>query len=94
MRNQIGDRPLHVFGIGKPELIARLFQLGVDSVDSSSYVRLAAEGRIWENPDFELPDPSPIDRLHLALRNLATATQIKPPLSVYSSGFLQQPAKA
>jgi tRNA-guanine family transglycosylase len=39
-------RPLHVFGIGSPRLIKDLFSEGVDSVDSSSYVRNACDGRI------------------------------------------------
>jgi tRNA-guanine family transglycosylase len=81
VQSEIGDRPLHVFGLGKPEATARLFELGVDSVDSSPYVKLAAEGRIWDDPDFQLPDPTPTDRLQFALRNLATATRIRPPLS-------------
>jgi tRNA-guanine family transglycosylase len=37
------DRPLHVFGIGKPELVKQLFNLGVDSVDSSSFVQYAVD---------------------------------------------------
>lgn len=36
-------RPLHIFGIGQPKLIRRLFDAGVDSVDSSSYVQYAAD---------------------------------------------------
>lgn len=39
------DRPLHVFGIGTPKLIKALFEQGVDSVDSSSFVRSAVSGR-------------------------------------------------
>lgn len=38
-------RPLHVFGIGTPKLIKALFEQGVDSVDSSSFVRSAVSGR-------------------------------------------------
>jgi helicase len=72
---EIGDRPLHVFGLGKPETSSQLFALGVDSVDSSSYVKLAADGRQWNSPDERLPDPSPLDRLHLAITNLASATR-------------------
>jgi tRNA-guanine family transglycosylase len=87
VQGEIGDRPLHIFGLGKPDLVSRLFELGVDSVDSSSYVKLAADGRLWENPGFQLPDPTPTDRLHLALRNLAAATSSRVPLSAYS-GFL------
>jgi helicase len=55
-------RPLHVFGIGSPELIADLFREGVDSVDSSSYVRAAADGkflaretRLWLTLNAALP---------------------------------------
>ena len=39
------SRPLHVFGIGTPRLIKALFDHGVDSVDSSSFVRSAVSGR-------------------------------------------------
>src|SRR5262249_16270310 len=51
------------------------------SVDSSSYVKLAANGRLWGQPDVRLPDASPTERLHLALCNLAMATQRALPLS-------------
>ena len=92
VQGEIGARPLHVFGLGKPELVSRLFELGIDSVDSSSYVKLAADGRLWEDPEFQLPDPTPTDRLHFALRNLAAATRSRVPLSTYS-GFLGDPAE-
>jgi tRNA-guanine family transglycosylase len=39
------ERPLHVFGIGNAALIRTLFSEGVSSVDSSSYVRAAADGK-------------------------------------------------
>jgi tRNA-guanine family transglycosylase len=39
------DRPLHVFGIGNVELVRTLFCEGVNSVDSSSYVRAAVDGK-------------------------------------------------
>jgi tRNA-guanine family transglycosylase len=42
-------RPLHVFGIGSPNLIKSLFSCGVTSVDSSSFVRSAVSGR-YLNP--------------------------------------------
>lgn len=45
IREVDSDRPLHVFGIGSPGLIAELFREGVSSVDSSSYVRSAADGK-------------------------------------------------
>lgn len=75
------DKPLHVFGIGRPELVKALFALGVDSVDSSSFVKAAADGKSWADPHLELPDPSPVERLHLALTNLAQASATTLPLS-------------
>lgn len=42
-----GGVPVHVFGLGQPELVRWLFGLGVWSVDSSSYVRQAVSGRYW-----------------------------------------------
>jgi helicase len=82
VRQEIGERPLHVFGLGKPSTITKLYSLGVDSVDSSSYVKLAADGRLWENPDFKLSDPATPELLKLAISNLATATRISLPLRV------------
>jgi len=46
----------------------------VDSVDSSAHVKLAANGRLWSAAHWAAADPSPTDRLHLALCNLATAS--------------------
>ncbi|MCW1886715.1 queuine tRNA-ribosyltransferase family protein [Luteolibacter flavescens] len=81
VRNEVGSRPLHIFGLGKPELAAKLFELGVDSVDSSSYVKAAADGVSWATGS-KVPDPSVSDRLALALSNLALATGSTLPLSV------------
>lgn len=78
--------PVHVFGIGKPKTVKTLYELGVDSVDSSSYVKAAADGVIWPSGE-RLKDPSPTDRLHLALCNLAFATGTTLPLSAYSPAF-------
>jgi tRNA-guanine family transglycosylase len=78
---EIDGRPLHVFGLGKPETTQTLFSMGVDSVDSSSYVKLAAEGKLWSNPSTVVSDPSTPDRLQLAIRNLATATSGQLPLT-------------
>jgi helicase len=87
VREEIGDLPLHVLGLGKPDLARRLYDKGVDSVDSSSYVKLAADGRLWEDPSYCNPDPTPTERLHLALCNLALATQQSLPLSAASLHF-------
>ena len=43
-----GGLPVHVFGLGHPEVVRWLFGLGVWSVDSSSYVRQAVGGRYWD----------------------------------------------
>ncbi len=82
VRKEIGSLPLHVFGLGKPEIMTQLFKAGADSVDSSFYAKLAAEGRLWSYPQHRIRDPSPTERLHLALCNLATATGRPLPLSV------------
>jgi hypothetical protein len=81
VRNEIGDLPLHIFGLGSPEIIQALYRVGVDSVDSSSYIKYAANGKLWSNPNFRIDHPTPTDRLHLALCNLAIATGKTLPLS-------------
>jgi hypothetical protein len=69
---------------GKPETTRLLFEQGVDSVDSSAYVKLAADGHSWSTPDILLNDPTPHERLHLALQNLAVASGAVLPFSVIS----------
>jgi helicase len=81
VREEAGDRPLHAFGIGKPDVVARLFREGVDSTDSSAYARLAAAGRTWDPTCPAIDDPTPLERLQLALRNLAVMTSARLPLS-------------
>ncbi|WP_020602257.1 tRNA-guanine transglycosylase [Spirosoma spitsbergense] len=87
VREVIPDLPLHVFGIGKPGIVEQLFTWGVDSIDSSSYVQLAAEGKLWSQPDKILTDPTPLERMHLALCNLAYVTSKTLPLSVSEMFF-------
>ena len=86
VRRAIPDKPLHVFGLGKPALVRKLFGLGVDSIDSSSYVQLAADGRLWGSPA-KLSQLSPTARLHLALCNLATAGGTALPLGMADTLF-------
>lgn len=43
VREEAPAMPLHIFGLGKPEVVNLLWNLGVDSVDSSSYVRDAVD---------------------------------------------------
>jgi helicase len=91
VRSAVPDKPLHALGLGKPEIVEALFRRGVQSVDSSSYIKLAADGRLWGQPALHLEDASPSERLHLALCNLAMATQSALPLSaahvVFSSSI-------
>ena len=81
-RKIVGELPIHVFGLGNPELSDLAFGAGADSVDSSSYVRLAADGRLWGRDSDAIANPTPTQRLHLALCNLANATGRGLPLSV------------
>jgi tRNA-guanine family transglycosylase len=76
------SRPLHVFGVGKPDLVQKLYAMGVDSVDSSSYVKLAADGKRWDEPGFHRPDATSTERLEFAIANLAAASRVRLPLSV------------
>jgi helicase len=81
IRELFPSLPLHVFGLGQPGLVRHLFDLGVDSVDSSSYVKLAADGQTWDRRT-AASDLSPLDRMHLALANLAMASQRALPLGL------------
>jgi queuine/archaeosine tRNA-ribosyltransferase len=85
VRSQHPDKPLHVFGLGQPDLVKSLFEAGADSVDSSAYVKLAADGISWGGKRTCTNDSlSPLDRMHLALANLAMASERSLPL-----GFAQ-----
>ncbi|MBN2196877.1 MAG: tRNA-guanine transglycosylase [Polyangiaceae bacterium] len=73
VRSELPDLPIHVFGLGNPTTVRALFERGVQSVDSSSYVKLAASGISWGRE--QVPrDLSPPERLRLALSNLAIAS--------------------
>lgn len=81
VRDAIDDRPLHVFGLGNPQTTVSLFDLGVDSVDSSSYVRAAADGNSWVTGHKRQKHISTPERLLLARENLAVVTVKRFPLS-------------
>ena len=51
LRQVESKRPLHVFGIGHPSLITRLFCAGVASTDSSSQVRAAVDKKYLLNSE-------------------------------------------
>jgi tRNA-guanine family transglycosylase len=63
IRQEDPVRPLHVFGIGTPRLVRTLFEHGVDSVDSSTYIRQIASGRYFnsETGNFEAESNSEKD---------------------------------
>jgi len=44
IRSVDGERPLHLFGLGTPAMVKILFEHGVDSVDSSSFIRHGISG--------------------------------------------------
>jgi len=85
VREVVSDRPIHAFGLGHPVMVAALFERGVQSVDSSSYVRLAASGRTWSSHASAVSDPAPHERMRLAIENLAAAGRARLPLAVRSS---------
>lgn len=49
VRKKIGEKPLHVFGLGGPSMIPLLTYIGVDSFDSSSFLK-AGSNRIYFVP--------------------------------------------
>jgi tRNA-guanine family transglycosylase len=73
IRNIVEGLPLHVFGLGHPDFLAELFAAGTDSVDSSSYVKAAADGYSWAHST-KIHDPAVSDRLSIALSNLSIAS--------------------
>jgi helicase len=81
------ELPLHVFGLGHPNIVDELYSIGVNSVDSSSYIKYAVEGKLWSDSGFKLEDPSPAELMQLALCNLATATGKTLPFSVREPMF-------
>ena len=86
VREILPDLPLHVLGLGHPEFLKELFKAGVDSVDSSSYVKAAADGMHWargEKIDCQLNT----DRLFCAIENLAFVQSKTFPLMKMMNAF-------
>ncbi len=72
---------VHCFGVGDPKVARMLFDLGVASVDSSSYVRQAVSGKRWDG--VAVPEsPSPVERARAALANLAYARSVCAPEAI------------
>ncbi len=86
VRARMGRLPLHVFGVGSFERVRQMQEAGADTVDSSSPLRAALSGRLAGSPGLGIPDPSPVERMHLALTNLARLSCV--PLGLESTAFL------
>lgn len=70
VREEVPDIPIHVFGIGKPETLRLLWALGVDTVDSSSYVRNAVGVQSYNPIPHSKVIKGPHVPLHAAISNL------------------------
>lgn len=86
VRRRAGRLPLHVFGIGELERVRQVWEAGADTVDSSSPLRMALEGRLAGSPGLGIPAPSPVERLHAALVNIAQFAAL--PLSADLASFV------
>lgn len=73
VRAQIGELPLHVFGIGNPQGVRAVMRAGASSVDSSGPQRAAVEGKSYAG--HRLNHPSATERLMLAALNLSLSAQ-------------------
>lgn len=67
-------KPVHVFNLGDPATVRALFDEGVDSVSSNSWMAMANEGRFWNSSLSRIEKPSHKDKEMLALWNLSCAT--------------------
>jgi tRNA-guanine family transglycosylase len=76
VRAEVGDEmPIHMFGVGKPELLYLVFGAGADLCDSSNYVKPAADGRSWLRNDATLGQLAATERMILTLKKLSVACQ-------------------
>ncbi len=86
VRRRVGRLPLHVFGVGLPQRVKELQEAGADTVDSSSPLRAALSGRLLGPGRLGMEDPSPLERMHLALHNIAMLSGVS--LGLEAAGFL------
>jgi len=86
IRSRIGRLPLHVFGVGAFDRVRQIQEAGADTVDSSAPLRAALDGRLTGSPGLGMEDPSPVERMHLALTNIARLSCA--PLGLESTAFL------
>ena len=74
--------PIHLFGIGEPDLAHQLFAAGATSTDSATFLTRAARGQRWGS-DAAMANPSLYEKVHLALLNLAAGQQATLPYSPF-----------
>lgn len=86
IRRRIGRLPLHVFGIGDIQRVRQAWEAGADTVDSSAPLRLALSGRLVGTQKMGMIHPSAVERLHLALVNIARFATL--PLGMDLASFL------
>lgn len=86
VRSRIGRLPLHVFGVGQPRRVREIQEAGADTVDSSSPLRAALSGRLLGPGRLGIEDPSPLERMHLALHNIAHLSSVS--LGLEAAGLL------
>lgn len=78
VREVLPNLPLHVFGMGNPDFLPKLYMSGVSSTDSSSYVKAAADNQSWQLGK-KKTCLLHTDRLKLAIQNLAYLNQVMLP---------------
>ena len=74
VREILPNLPLHVFGMGNPDFLPELYLAGVNSTDSSSYVKAAADDHSWWHGK-KIICILNTDRLKLAIQNLEYINQ-------------------
>ncbi len=74
VRSIIPDLPIHIFGIGKPETVEWLLELGANSFDSSSYVQSAVSGYCWNYSKIK-EQTNQFEKMLISLNNLSRFTK-------------------
>jgi tRNA-guanine family transglycosylase len=78
IKDTVPNLPIHIFGIGKPETVKWLLELGADSFDSSSYVQSAVSGDCWGYSKVKV-QTNQFEKKLIALNNLSKFTNCSTP---------------
>ncbi|MBE1302425.1 MAG: tRNA-guanine transglycosylase [Alteromonadaceae bacterium] len=81
IRDTVPDLPIHIFGIGKPETVKWLLELGANSFDSSSYVQSAVSGDCWDYSKI-IEQTNQFEKTLIALNNLSKFTNCSLPPNI------------